>query len=119
MTVCKFLVDAYPRPGIFLRFTGLTGAHLGKGEGYGTKMGLVAKRKLNPHIHLPGFIHSRLGYTDGVGLDVDGNVWVCLTAANKVVAITPKGRKVTVIHDPSGQVVNHPTNVTWRGADLG
>ena len=23
-----------------------------------------------------------------------------------------------VFHDPSGAVVNHPTNVTWGGADL-
>jgi gluconolactonase len=23
-----------------------------------------------------------------------------------------------VIHDPSGDVVNHPTNVTWGGDDL-
>jgi gluconolactonase len=35
-----------------------------------------------------------------------------------VVAITPNGRKVTVIHDPSGEIVNHPTNVTWGGPDL-
>jgi gluconolactonase len=25
---------------------------------------------------------------------------------------------VTVIHDPSGEIVNHPTNVTWGGPDL-
>jgi gluconolactonase len=53
-----------------------------------------------------------------VGLDAEGNLWVCLPAANKVVAITPEGRKITVIHDPSGSVVNHPTNVTWGGPSL-
>jgi gluconolactonase len=25
---------------------------------------------------------------------------------------------VIVVHDPSGEVVNHPTNVTWGGPDL-
>ena len=35
-----------------------------------------------------------------------------------MVAITPAGEKVTVVHDPSGEVVNHPTNVTWGGPDL-
>lgn len=59
-----------------------------------------------------------LGYTDGVGFDAEGNLWVCLPAANKVVAIAPDGSVSTVIHDPSGTVVNHPTNVTWGGADL-
>jgi gluconolactonase len=59
-----------------------------------------------------------MGYTDGIGMDAEGNLWVCLPAANKVVAITPAGEKVTLIHDPSGEVVNHPTNVTWGGADL-
>ena len=61
---------------------------------------------------------GELGYTDGIGLDAEGNLWVCLPAANKVVAITPELEVTTVIHDPSGEVVNHPTNVTWGGADL-
>jgi len=59
-----------------------------------------------------------LGYTDGVGMDAEGNLWVCLPGADKVVAITPSGEVVTVIHDPTGETVNHPTNVTWGGPDL-
>ncbi len=113
-----FLYCAQTSAGDVLRFEILPGERLGMGERYGPKLGLVAKRKLNPNLHLPSFIQSRLGYTDGVGLDAEGNLWVCLPAANKVVAITPKGRKITVIHDPSGKVVNHPTNVTWGGPDL-
>jgi gluconolactonase len=35
-----------------------------------------------------------------------------------VVAILPDGRVETVVHDPSGSVINHPTNVTWGGPDL-
>jgi gluconolactonase len=61
---------------------------------------------------------SDLGYTDGVGMDAEGNLWVCLPAANKVVAITSSLEVVTVIHDLSGEIVNHPTNITWGGPDL-
>lgn len=59
-----------------------------------------------------------LGLTDGCGFDVDGNLWVTLVTANKIVAIRPNGEVVTVLEDPSGQVLNHPTNVTWGGADM-
>ena len=61
---------------------------------------------------------EQLGYTDGVGMDAEGNLWVCLPAANKVVAITSSLEVVTVIHDLSGDIVNHPTNITWGGPDL-
>jgi gluconolactonase len=114
----QFLFCAQTSAGDVLRFPILEGARLGQGVRYGPKLGIVARRKLNPNLHLPAILQSRLGYTDGVGLDAEGNVWVCLPAANKVVAITPQGRKVTVIHDPSGKVVNHPTNVTWGGVGL-
>ena len=40
------------------------------------------------------------------------------SAGATLVAITPSGDVETAIHDPSGEVVNHPTNVTWGGADL-
>ncbi|MCA6228909.1 MAG: SMP-30/gluconolactonase/LRE family protein [Alphaproteobacteria bacterium] len=95
-----------------LAFDILAGARLGPAVRYGPVLGLLAG---------PGLAPAReedLGYTDGVGMDAEGNLWVCLPAANKVVAITPSGEKVTVIHDPTGELVNHPTNVTWGGPDL-
>lgn len=95
-----------------LAFPILPGGKLGQGMRYGPVLGrLQAPGKLAPD-------PADLGYTDGVGVDVEGNVWVCLPAANKVVAITPNLEVATVIHDPSGQTVNHPTNVTWGGPDL-
>jgi gluconolactonase len=82
------------------------GGRLGPGRRYGPVLGVLQGDPAD------------LGYTDGVGMDAEGNLWVCLPAANKVVAITPALEVVTLIHDPSGETVNHPTNVTWGGADL-
>jgi len=95
-----------------LRFEILPGGRLGMGARYGPVLGRLAEPgKPAPD---PG----DMGYTDGVGMDAEGNLWVCLPAANKVVAITPGLQVVTLIHDPTGETVNHPTNVTWGGADL-
>jgi gluconolactonase len=101
-----------------LAFPILPGAKLGPGTRYGPKLGFVANRKLNPKLHLPSFITQFLGYTDGNGFDIEGNLWVTLPAANKIVAIRPDGAVFTVAHDPSGAVLNHPTNVTWGGPDM-
>jgi gluconolactonase len=95
-----------------MRFEILPGGWLENGGRYGPVLGRL-QRAGEPQ-HDP----NDLGYTDGVGMDVEGNLWVCLPAANKVVAILPSLEVVTVIHDPSGETVNHPTNVTWGGADL-
>ncbi|MGV8073943.1 MAG: SMP-30/gluconolactonase/LRE family protein [Syntrophobacteraceae bacterium] len=61
---------------------------------------------------------SSCGVTDGCGFDREGNLWVTLVIANKVVAITPSGQVETIIHDPTGEVMSFPTNVSWGGADL-
>jgi len=95
-----------------MRFPVLPGGRLGAGERYGPQLG---------NLQSPGgptHEASTLGYTDGVGMDALGNLWVCLPAADKVVAITPDQQVVTVIHDPTGQIVKHPTNITWGGTDL-
>lgn len=95
-----------------MRFPILPGGRLGPGERHGPVLGVLQTPGGE------GVDPSTLGYTDGVGFDAEGNLWVCLPAANKVVAITPGGEVVTVIHDATGQVVNHPTNVTWGGEGL-
>jgi gluconolactonase len=95
-----------------MAFPILPGGRLGKGRRHGPVLGTLQQAGQPQH---PA---ATLGYTDGVGMDAEGNVWVCLPAANKVVAILPSLEVVTVIHDPSGEIVNHPTNVTWGGADL-
>jgi gluconolactonase len=107
-----FLFCAQTSGADVMRFAVLPGGKLGAGERYGPQLGKLQE---------PGGASvpmQDLGYTDGVGMDAEGNLWVCLPAANKIVAITPALEVVTVVHDPSGEVVNHPTNVTWGGPDL-
>lgn len=109
----QFLFCAQTSGADVLRFPVLEGAALGPGERYGPVLG----RLMRPGE--PAGDHAGdLGYTDGIGFDALGNLWVCLPAANKVVAITADGGVETVIHDPGGKIVNHPTNVTWGGPDL-
>lgn len=109
----RFLFCAQTSGADVLRFPVREDATLGEGERYGPVLGrlMVAGETVEAH-------GGDLGYTDGIGFDAEGNLWVCLPASNKVVAITPYGTVATVIHDPSGKIVNHPTNVTWGGPDL-
>ena len=60
----------------------------------------------------------RWGMADGCALDGQGNLWVTLILANKIVAITPEGHVTVVIEDPEGKVVNAPTSVAWGGANM-
>ena len=96
----------------------LPGGRLGEGRRYGPVLGRLVAAGDVVEAAAAAQHHDDLGYTDGVGLDAEGNLWVCLPAANKVVAITPSGQVETVCHDPSGATINHPTNVTWGGPDL-
>ena len=90
---------------------------LGAPERYGPVLGLdiPAMPDQRP---LPVEWRSRLGLTDGCGFDVDGNLWVTLVMANKVVAITPEGEVVTMLDDPQGKLMRNPTNVSWGGDGL-
>lgn len=107
-----FLYCAQTTGADVVRFAVLPGGRLGPGERYGPVLGKLQERGG------PQVAQADLGYTDGIGMDAEGNLWVCLPGADKVVAITPAGEMVTVIHDPTGQTVHHPTNVTWGGPDL-
>ncbi|MFA7263502.1 MAG: SMP-30/gluconolactonase/LRE family protein [Caulobacter sp.] len=101
-----------------MRFPVLKGGKLAAGERYGPVLGRLMAPDDAEAAAAAEHHPEDLGYTDGVGMDAEGNLWVCLPAANKVVAITPSGVVETVVHDPAGEIVNHPTNVTWGGPDL-
>jgi len=85
---------------------------LGPAEPYGPILGEPAFPRATPEQR------ARFGATDGCGFDQDGNLWVTLVVAGKIVAITPAGRVETIVHDPTGEVMSWPTNVSWGGADM-
>ncbi len=88
---------------------------LGAAEPYGPVLGT----RFPTSIDAPGpDVLARVGLTDGCGFDVEGNLWVTLVAANRIVAITPKGEVVPILEDPAGELIRQPTNVTWGGADM-
>jgi gluconolactonase len=90
---------------------------LGAAERYGPPLGEPWPAGQDPN-HLQPAAMARLGLTDGCSFDVEGNLWVTLVAANRIVAITPRGEVVSIIDDPSGEIMRQPTNVSWGGADL-
>ena len=55
---------------------------------------------------------------DGCGFDAQGNLWVTLVGAHRIVAVTPERELVTIIEDPDGSLINSPTSVAWGGSDM-
>ena len=100
-----------------LRYPIAADGSLGKPERYGPKLGL-SQREVQDRRPLSPELRSQLGLTDGCGFDRAGNLWVTLVMANRVVAITPSGEVITMLSDPEGKTMRHPTNVTWGGDDL-
>jgi len=91
---------------------------LGAPEPYGPVLGTPFPRDASAdNLPAPERL-AQVGVTDGCGFDVEGNLWVTLVAANRVVAITPPGEVVPIIEDPHGELMRQPTNVSWGGADL-
>jgi gluconolactonase len=61
---------------------------------------------------------SELGHTDGVALDVAGNLWITQPFANRVIALTPAGETLVVVSDPRGEKLDMATSIAFGGADL-
>ena len=101
-----------------LRYAIRSDATLGAPERYGPVLGRTPDASLNPDALPAQDVLSGLGMTDGCGFDQEGNLWVTLVAANRIVAITPDGKVETILSDPEGTLMRQPTNVTWGGADL-
>ena len=100
-----------------LRYRIRSDGSLGPAERYGPVLGQAAP-DLDPD-QLPGPEESvGLGLTDGCGFDQEGNLWVTLVAANRIVAITPQGEVMEVVADPKGELMRLPTNVSWGGPDM-
>jgi gluconolactonase len=101
-----------------VRFAIRADGTLGPQEAYGPKLGPVMTGPVDPDNPPGPEVMNHLGYTDGNAFDVEGNLWVTLPAANKIVAIRPDQSVITLVHDTDHAILNHPTNVTFGGADL-
>ncbi len=99
-----------------LRFAILADGALGQGVPYGPSLGNIPSEILGPNITPRE--RTRLGHPDGIGFDQDGNLWVTLVSANRIVAITPNLHVRVVIDDPEGKIMRSPTNIAWGGPDL-
>jgi len=92
---------------------------LGAPEPWGPQLGEVpANASVRTLFETPIAQRTRLGHPDGMGFDAEGNLWVTLVLANRIVAITPSQRVVPVLEDPTGEVLALPTGLTWGGPRL-
>ena len=93
---------------------------LGPASRYGPQLGDRRPDEFGPE-QVAAFgrpdVLARWGLTDGCAFDAEGNLWVTLLSANRIVAITPDLDVVTVIDDPDGQRVVSPTSVAFGGPD--
>ncbi|OBH84023.1 hypothetical protein A5681_20245 [Mycobacterium scrofulaceum] len=63
-------------------------------------------------------VGRRWGMADGCAFDAEGNLWVTLVLANRIVAIRPDGSATTVVEDPDGALLQSPTSIAWGGQDM-
>jgi len=104
--------------GNVVRYPILAPGQLGPPEPYGPQLGLIFENRIDPADPVARERLKEAGYTDGCGFDVEGNLWVTLPAANRIVAIRPDLSIETIVQDGDGETLNHPTNVSWGGPDM-
>ncbi|WP_164857177.1 SMP-30/gluconolactonase/LRE family protein [Sphingomonas crocodyli] len=101
-----------------IRYRRLPDGRLGPRENFGPQLGeAVPDQTIDAIRALPPQDRRRLGYCDGIAFDADGNLWVTLPFANRLVAITPAGELIDVMHDGEGSIFDMPTNIAWGGKD--
>lgn len=89
-----------------------------------TRGGRVARAALLPDGKVgpaTAFGPSPLGaraLTDGVAYDCEGNLWVTDIIGNRIFILDPQGHCTTVLEDPEGKTVDHPSSITFAGDDL-
>lgn len=102
-----------------LRYTRTADGGYANPTQYGPQLGLAPDNINAVDLRsMPGAERARLGLTDGLALDVAGNLWVTVPFAGKLVAITPQGEAIEVLSDPEGEKLSMPTNIAFGGADL-
>ncbi|MBW8638718.1 SMP-30/gluconolactonase/LRE family protein [Hoeflea sp. WL0058] len=55
---------------------------------------------------------------DGIRFDMDGNLWVTEITRNRLYMIAPNGTAHMVFEDPSSEILDHPSSLTFAGHDL-
>jgi gluconolactonase len=108
----RFLYVSQTSEGDILRFVITPGPTLTNRERFGPVMGRIPGLYENPQTG------PDLGYVYGLAVDAEDNVWACLPAANKIVALTMTGRYVELMQDRSGRLLNQPTSIAWGGPGL-
>ncbi|OCB35425.1 hypothetical protein A5675_01590 [Mycobacterium malmoense] len=99
----------------------IEGETLGPPEQYGPALGERRPDEYGPdagRLIADPEVGRRWGMADGCAFDAEGNLWVTLVLANRIVAIRPDGRATTVLEDPDGALLNGPTSIAWGGQDM-
>jgi gluconolactonase len=92
---------------------------LGAREDFGDVLGVVIPGQRVADIRkMPAVDRATLGYPDNIAFDTAGNLWICLPFANRIVALTPSGKKIAITHDPEGRFLVMPTSLAWGGEDF-
>jgi sugar lactone lactonase YvrE len=63
-------------------------------------------------------VTRRWGMADGCAFDAEGNLWVTLARANRIVAVRPDRDVIMIAEDPDGILLSGPTSVAWGGPDM-
>jgi len=105
--------------GDVLRLTRAADGRYGRGERYGPQLGLAPDNLTVSDIRAMSIAErAGLGHPDGLALDREGNLWVTLPFAGKIVVLTPAGEKIVVVSDVEGRKLQSPTNLAFGGPDL-
>ncbi len=92
---------------------------LGEAESFGPVLGTTfPDQTVRDIFAMAPTERATLGYCDGIAFDAADNLWITLPFSNRLVALTPAGRKIDIVHDPEGTKIAMPTNLCWGGADL-
>lgn len=99
----------------------IEGETLGAPEQYGPPLGERRPDEYSPdagRFLADPQVGRRWGMADGCAFDAEGNLWVTMVLANRIVAIRPDGQVQTVLEDPDGALLNGPTSIAWGGRDM-
>lgn len=104
------------RIGEVVRFEMRPDGGIAEARPFGAQLGYVPSEM--PTAELTAKQRSRLGLPGGCAFDAEGNLWVTLPFANKIVAVTPSHSITVISDDPDGRVLRMPTQIAFGGNDF-